>query len=174
MTGLNIQTKKKMKLIINQKLGKLENLQQKIKSKISKTNNYSLNLSKAKKFANLKDYLGDDSAKKSHGPHTSKYKKKQGGTFYSEKNDQNNRVDKDGLSKPVFTSSIKRENVQNIVSDEAYGSIRNTNTEYTKKSNYNTYNTERKQFFNSKPVERSDNFNNLNNFNTANPVKKPM
>jgi hypothetical protein len=127
--------------------------------------------SKAKKFANLKDYLGDDSAKKSHGPHTSKYKKKQGGTFFNEKNDQNTRVDKDGLSKPVFTSSIKRDNNQAIVGDDSYNSIRNTNTEYTKKSNYNSYNTERRQFFNSKPIERSDN---ANNFNTANVVKKPM
>ncbi len=104
----------------------------------------------------MKDYLGDasDTKKREGGAYQNKRNnnKKQGGNFYAEKG-----VERQGLAKPVFTNTVRTANPE-----EAYGSIRNNNTEYTKKSNYASNNNERRQFFNSAKPGDSEAQNNNN------------
>ena len=86
----------------------------------------------------MKDYLGDaGESQKREGYTHNKNRTKQGGNFYSE-----SKGDKKEFNKPVFNNSIRPGIATGIVSqqgnDEAYGSIRNNNTEYTKKNNFNS------------------------------------
>jgi len=102
--------------------------------------------SKAKRYTNLKDYLGEEKG--------AKHFKNDRGDKKDYKNRRGNRpqqggnfqTDSKGFSKPVFTNSIKPQQTQQPQEDTE--GIRNSNQEYTKKI-YFSDKSERKPYNNN-------------------------